>query len=201
MPALASECNPMCRKFEARMVRRLRHVAARYVTVARMVLARLLPNAEKAGNSIRDAWDRLHNLPGGTQMFSRLVGMMAPYTGSIGASIVELERGRSRVLLRDRRSIRNHLSCVHAIALANLAELAGNIVVAYSLPDDARFIVGGLSIEYVKKARGALTATCEIEVPSSSERAELEVPVTISNAQGEVVARATLHTVIGPKKR
>jgi uncharacterized protein (TIGR00369 family) len=166
-----------------------------------MVLARLLPNAEKAGNSIRDAWDRLHTLPGGTQMFSRLVGMMAPYTGSIGASIVELERGRARVMLRDRRSIRNHLRCIHAIALANLAELAGNIVVAYSLPDDARFIVGGLSIEYVKKARGTVTATCEIEVPNSNRRAELQVPVVIRNAQDEIVARATLNTVIGPKKR
>lgn len=133
-------------------------------------------------------------------MFSRLVGVMAPYTGSMGASVVELERGRSRVLLRDRRSVRNHLRSIHAIALANLAELAGNIVVAYSLPDDARFIVSGLSIEYVKKARGTLTATCEIEVPSTSERAELQVPVTISNAEGEVVARATLHTLIGPKK-
>jgi acyl-coenzyme A thioesterase PaaI-like protein len=180
---------------------RERHVAVRCVTVARIMLARLLPNIEKAGNSIRDAWDRLHTLPGGTQMFSRLVGIMAPYTGSMGASVVELERGRSRVLLRDRRSVRNHLRCVHAIALANLAELAGNIVVAYSLPDDARFIVSGLSIEYVKKARGTLTATCEMEVPSSNQRAEIQVPVIISDAGGDVVARATLHTLIGPKKR
>jgi uncharacterized protein (TIGR00369 family) len=165
------------------------------------MLSRLLPNIEKAGNSIRDAWDRLHTLPGGPQMFSRLVGMMAPYTGTIGASVVELERGRSKVLLRDRRSVRNHLRSIHAIALANLAELAGNIVVAYSLPDDARFIVSGLSIEYVKKARGTLTATCELDVPQTSERAEIEVPVTICNAQDEVVARATLHTLIGPKKK
>ncbi len=179
---------------------RQRQVAMRCVTVARIMLARLLPSIEKAGNSIRDAWDRLHTLPGGTQMFSRLVGILAPYTGSMGASVVELERGRSRVQLRDRRSVRNHLRCVHAIALANLAELAGNIVVAYSLPDDARFIVSGLSIEYVKKARGTLTATCEIEVPSSNQRADIQVPVIIRDAGGDVVARATLHTLIGPKK-
>ncbi len=164
------------------------------------MLSRLLPNVEKAGNSIRDAWDRLHGLPGGAQMFSRLVGVIAPYTGTIGASVMELERGRSRVVLRDRRGVRNHLRSVHAIALANLAELAGNIVVAYSLPDDARFIVAGFSMEYLKKARGTLTATCEIDVPQSNERAELEVPVDIGNEQGEVVARATLRTLIGPKK-
>jgi uncharacterized protein (TIGR00369 family) len=164
------------------------------------MLARLLPDVEKAGNSIREAWDRLHALPGGSQMFSRLIGVITPYTGTIGASVVELERGRSRVVLRDRRSVRNHLRSVHAIALANLAELAGNIVVAYSLPDDARFIVSGISVEYLKKARGTLTATCEIDVPQSSERAEIAVPVAISNEQGEVVARATLRTLIGPKK-
>jgi uncharacterized protein (TIGR00369 family) len=164
------------------------------------MLARLLPNIEKAGNPIRDAWDRLHGLPGGSQMFSRLVGVLAPYTGSMGASVVELERGRSRVVLRDRRSVRNHLRSVHAIALANLAELAGNIAVAYSLPDDARFIVSGISVEYLKKARGTLTATCDIDVPTSSERIEIEVPVDITDEQGEVVAQATLRTLIGPKK-
>ena len=164
------------------------------------MLARLLPNIEKAGNPIRDAWDRLHGLPGGPQLFSRLVGMLAPYTGSMGASVVALERGRSRVVLRDRRSVRNHLRCVHAIALANLAELAGNITVAYALPDDARFIVSGISVEYVKKARGTLTATCEIDVPTSNERIEIEVPVDINDKQGEVVAQATLRTLIGPKK-
>jgi uncharacterized protein (TIGR00369 family) len=164
------------------------------------MLARFLPNVEKPGNSIRDTWDRLHTLPGGPQMFSRLVGMLAPYTGTIGASVVELSRGRSRVVLRDRRSIRNHLRSVHAIALANLAELAGNIAVAYSLADDARFIVAGISMEYIKKARGTLTATCTIDVPPSNERVEIAVPVDISDEQGEVVARGTLRTLIGPKK-
>lgn len=165
-----------------------------------MVLARLLPNIEKSGNPIREAWNRLHALPGGAQMFSRLVGMLAPYTGSIGAQVVELEAGRSRVILRDRRGVRNHLRSIHAVALANLAELTGNIVVAYSLPDDARFIVTGMSITYHKKARGTLTGTCEIDVPRSSERVEIQVPVTISDEAGDVVARATLHTLVGPKK-
>lgn len=164
------------------------------------MLGRLIPNIEKTGNSIRDTWDRMHSLPGGPQMFSRLVGMLAPYTGTIGASVVELERGRSRVVLRDRRGVRNHLRSVHAIALANLAELAGNIAVAYSLADDARFIVAGISMEYLKKARGTLTATCTVDVPTSNERVEIEVPVEIVNEQGEVVARSTLRTLIGPKK-
>ena len=101
--------------------------------------------------------------------------------------------------MSDRRSVRNHLDCVHAIALANLAELAGNIALAYSLPDDARFIVSGMEIEYVKKARGTIRAIGEAPVPRSNARAAYDVPVTLRDESGEEVARAVLHSLVGPK--
>jgi acyl-coenzyme A thioesterase PaaI-like protein len=140
-------------------------------------------------------------LPGGKRLFSRLVGLLAPYTGSVRAQVEELGPGRSRVTLADRRAVRNHLGSIHAVALVNLAELTGNVAVAYSLADDARFIVSGLSIDYVKKARGAITGTCEVDVPATSERREIEVAVVMSDGAGDVVARATLRTLVGPKKR
>ncbi|GAB4539438.1 MAG: hotdog fold domain-containing protein [Haliangiales bacterium] len=164
------------------------------------MLSRLLPNIEESGNPIRMAWDRLHALPGGVRLFSRLVGAMAPYTGSIGARVVKLGPGRSQVELDDRRAVRNHLRSVHAVALANLAELTGNIAVAYGLADDARFIVAGMSIDYLKKARGTLTGICEVEVPASNAKREIDVPVTIFDAVGDPVAVASLRTLIGPKK-
>lgn len=151
-------------------------------------------------NMIRLAWDRLHGLPGGKALFSKTIGRVAPYTGTIDARVVELGPGRSRVILDDRPDVRNHLRCVHAVALVNLAELAGNSAVAYGLPDDARFIVAGLAIEYLKKARGRLEAVAQIDVPTTSERREIDVPVSIRNQAGEQVARATLRTLIGPKK-
>lgn len=160
-----------------------------------------IPSIEKHGNFIRDAWDRLRAIPGGRTVFSRLVGTAAPYTGTIGARVLELERGFARVELRDRRRVRNHLDCVHAIALANLAELTGNVAVAYTLPDDARFIVKGMSIEYLKKARGTIygSSTCP-PIEDARER-ELEIEVSMKNVEGEEVARAVLQTLVGPKKR
>ena len=152
------------------------------------------------GNPIRDLWDRLRRVPGGRMVFSRLVGLAAPYTGTIGARVTALERGRSEVVMRDRRSIRNHLRSVHAVALANLAELTGNVAIAYSMPDDARFIVAGMELDYVKKARGTITGRCECPVPTTSERQEFRVPVTLHDAGGDVVVRATLRTLVGPKK-
>ena len=102
--------------------------------------------------------------------------------------------------MADRKSVRNHLDCVHAIALANLAELAGNVALFYSMPDDARFIVSGMEIEYLKKARGTITAIGESPVVRSSQRAHYDVPVSLRDASGEEVARAVLHSLVGPKK-
>jgi uncharacterized protein (TIGR00369 family) len=122
---------------------------------------------------------------------------MAPYSGSIGARVEELARGRSRVSMADRRAVRQHLGSVHAVALVNLAELCGNLAVAYSLPDGMRFIVAGLSIEYLKKARGRITATCELDLPPLDEKREIQVPVSLKDPKGVEVARATLRTLIG----
>ena len=164
-------------------------------------MQRVLPSVERHGNFIRDSWDRLRKLPGGKAVFSRLVGVAAPYTGSMGAQVVELGRGFSRVELAGRRKVRNHLDCVHAIALANLAELTGNVAVAYTLPDDARFIVAGMSIDYLKKARGKITGRASCPLFSSNVKREYLIEVSLINEGGEEVAHATLRTLIGPKKR
>lgn len=167
----------------------------------RIPIARFLPKqgADGSRNLIRQAWDFLAGVPGGKFLFSQIVGRIAPYTGSIRATVTVLRPGYSEVQLTERRAIRNHLKCIHAIALANLAELAGNIALAYSLPDDARFIVSGMEIEYTKKARGTITAVGEPPVPRTATRAQYDVPVTLRDASGDEVARAILHSLVGPK--
>lgn len=164
-------------------------------------LTRLLPLPALDGqrNVIKLAWDTLSGMPGGKAVFSRLVGRMAPYTGSIHATVTVLRAGYAEVVMADRRAVRNHLDCIHAIALANLAELAGNVALAYSLPDDGRFIVSGMEIEYLKKARGTITAAGEPPIPRTSARAHYDVPVTLRDASGEEVAKVILHSLVGPK--
>jgi acyl-coenzyme A thioesterase PaaI-like protein len=159
----------------------------------------LRPDLNSSGNIIRDSWDLLAGIPGGKVMFAKILGRMAPYTGSIGATVTTLRAGYCQVHLEDRRAVRNHLQSVHAIALANLAEMAGNLALAYSLPDDARFIVAGIDMKYLKKARGMIVATGESAIPATSVRAEYEVPVTMKDSSGDVVATAVLHTLVGPK--
>ncbi len=155
---------------------------------------------EQPGNPLRDLWDRLAPLPGGKRLFSRFVGWLAPYTGSIDFVVQELHRGGGRVLMRDRRPLRNHLRSVHAIALANLAEVAANVPLVYALPDDARFIVAGFCIDYLEKARGDVTAVSRFEPPRDAERREVPVEVELFDPRGRVVARARFRSLVGPKK-
>lgn len=152
-------------------------------------------------NLIREVWDALVRVPGGKLLFSQLIGRTAAYTGSIGAKVDELRHGYAETSMRDRPKLRNHLRSVHAIALANLAELTGNIAMAYSMPDDARFIVAGLSIDYTKKARGTIRGICNCPSVTSNERKEYPVFVYLNDESGDAVAKVTLRTLVGPKSK
>lgn len=163
--------------------------------------SRWIPSASGPGNTLRDAWDRLRDRPFGVWLFNRAIAWSIPYTGGLGSRIVELRPGYSRIELVERRAVRNHLRSIHAVAMANLIELAGNAALQYSLPDDARFIVSRLCVEYSKKARGTITAVCECPIPESSERREYEIPIVVTDAAGDVVCRGTLTSLVGPKKR
>lgn len=79
------------------------------------------------GESLMKMWALAEKMPGGTALFSKLVGRMAPYSGSIGARVADLAPGRARLELEDHKAVRNHLDSVHAIALANLAEMASGL--------------------------------------------------------------------------
>jgi uncharacterized protein (TIGR00369 family) len=152
-------------------------------------------------NVVRELWDTLSPLPAGKQLFSKAIGIAAPYTATIGARVEMLRRGYAEVRLDDRKEVRNHLKSIHAVALVNLAELTGNLALGYTLPDDARFIPSHISIAYLKKARGTLRGICECPLIDSSERKEYEIHVAIRNATGEEVAHAVLRTLVSPKKK
>jgi acyl-coenzyme A thioesterase PaaI-like protein len=150
-------------------------------------------NLDAPGRRLAGLWQRLSPWPGGSWLFSRLLGFMVPYTGSIGAHVRRLEPGHAVVTLRDRRAVRNHLRSVHAIALVNLGEVTSGLAMLVGLPAGVRGIVTGLSIEYRKKARGTLTATCRTTIPEVRGRMESEVIAEIRDPAEEIVAVATVR--------
>jgi uncharacterized protein (TIGR00369 family) len=139
--------------------------------------------------NVLTAWERATRLPGGARLFSLVAGRVAPYSGTLGARVEALAPGHARVRMPDRRRLRNHLRSVHAMALANLAEMTGNLALMAALPDASNMIPTGFSIEYVKKARGEVVATGSLG-PVDAARGEIEWRVEIRDGGGAVVATA-----------
>jgi len=151
------------------------------------------------GERMGTLWHRLSAWPGGKWVFSRLVWFLVPYTATIGANIEELRPGYARVTLRDRRKVRNHLRSIHALALGNLGEMTSGMPALMALPPGVRSIVTGISIEYLKKARGTLTAESSPQVPQVvSETTEMVVHCEIRDSAGDVVARTHAHWRLSP---
>lgn len=134
-------------------------------------------------------WKRLVQRPFGKQLFSRAIGLMAPYTGTIGAQVIELAPGYARVQMRDRWGVRNHLKSVHAVALMNLGEECTGLAAMSLVPAGGRGIVLELSMEYLKKARGTITAESRAEMPTAPGSHDVDVCGELKNSVGEVVSR------------
>lgn len=150
---------------------------------------------------LKKAWNVLKNVPGGKRVFSFAVGYTARYTGTIRPKVLELEPGRARIAMDDTPLVRNHLRSVHAIALANLVEVTGNLALAYGVPDGCRFIVTGLDLDYVKKARGRIIGECDFTPPDNiTENIDTQAEVLLKDSSGDVVVRGICRCKVGPNK-
>jgi len=150
--------------------------------------------SRSAEGCVLSLWRRWGGTAIGRRLYSLILGHMVPYSGSIRPLVVHLEPGFSRVELRDRRGLRNHLHSIHAIALANAGELASGLAMLAALSDDVKAIVIRLEIDYLKKARGLLIATGRAEIPGVVTETVLQiVDAEITDQTGDVVARLRVH--------
>lgn len=143
-------------------------------------------------------WQRLHKLPGGRWLFSRILGWVVPYSGSIGAKVIILKPGYAQLQLADRRRVRNHLNSIHAIALTNLGEYTSGLALLGTLSESTRGIPTKISIEFYKKARGVLIAESSCTPPVVTEDTDFEVYTDIKDREGDVVARTTVNWRLSP---
>ena len=149
------------------------------------------------GAGVIALWNRCAGLPFGRSLFSALLGLQVPYSGALGATVLDLSPGYARVRLRDRRGVRNHLGSVHAVALTNLGELASGLAMTAALPADVRGIVRGITIAFEKKARGTLVAESHVTVPAVTGDTAFEVTATIRDEAGDVVATVRVEWRLG----
>lgn len=146
-------------------------------------------------------WNKYSNTTIGRTVFNWFISRSAPYSGSIRAQVISLSSGLSLVSLKDHRAIRNHLNSIHAIALANLGELASGLAMLSALPLNTRAIVTNLEIEYLKKARGHLTAEGTANPPKIiSEPIDSIANAMIKDAEGDTVSIVKVKWRLSPKE-
>lgn len=150
--------------------------------------------------TLRAWWTRFRDLPGGPWLFSRIFGFAIPYSGSVSPRIRVLQPGRAVIAMGDRRGVRNHLTSIHAIALTNLAEMTTGLALGYGLPDGMRTILVRVECEFLKKARGTITATCDAPVFTEIVEKEVLVESVLTNEAGDLVAKGRAVWLAGPVK-
>ena len=143
-------------------------------------------------------WNRYSTRPGGKWLFGRIIKVAIPYTGSVRPNVQEVRPGYARVQLRDRRRVRNHLDSIHAVALANVGEFTGGLAMTATLPPDVRSILLKLEVEFLKKARGTITAECQCTVPEVRGPIDHVVHTHLRDEAGTEVARVAATWRLSP---
>ena len=146
-------------------------------------------------------WRRLGGSGFGRWLFTRIVCAKAPYFASISPLITRLEPGVCEAHLRQRRRVQNHIGTVHAIALCNLAELCAGLMTDVSIPGDMRWIPKDMTVRYLAKAKGRISASARpaTELRSAAEPYAATIAVTLDDDAGNTVASAEIRMWLSPR--
>lgn len=154
---------------------------------------------ESPGEKILATWEKLKDKPFGKRLFSRGVGKLAAYTGTIKALVTDVKPGYCQAFLKERRLNKNHLKSIHAVALINLGEMTSGLAVLSGMSSQIRGILTKMEMKYIKKAKGDLIAECICEIPEVEESLDYSVKTIIKDMSGEVVAEGTFYWLLSRK--
>jgi len=142
-------------------------------------------------------WHKLERTVAGRWLFNFLIRFINPYTGALGGRVVDLQKGSAKIELNDRRAIRNHLNSIHAIALTNLGEFTSGLALISLFTDNMRGIPVQIKINFIKKARGKLTAECNTQLPIFNDEIEHTVIAIIKDQNNDEVANVIVVWKLG----
>lgn len=126
---------------------------------------------------------------------------MAPYFGSIHATVTVLEPNHAELVIPDKRRVHNHIGTVHAIALCNGLEMAMGALAEVTIPASKRWIPKGMTVAYTAKAVGDITCIAETD-QEQWDSAEGDLPVRVRGLtkDGTVVIEGTINLWVTTKK-
>jgi acyl-coenzyme A thioesterase PaaI-like protein len=144
-------------------------------------------------------YSALSKFPFGKHIFSKAVSFNAPYFSTIKPVITSLKPGLCSIEMKERRRVHNHLGTVHAIAMCNLCELTMGMALEATIPPDLRWIPKGMSVRYLKKAKGKLTGKSLVD-RESLKPGDIDIPIEVINTSGEIVADAVITVYISERR-
>lgn len=103
------------------------------------------------------------------------------------------------VSIKKRRKVKNHIGTIHAIAMANLCEIAAGTVIEASLPLTMRWIPKGMTIHYQAKAATAVTVTATMPDVTHGEAQDVIVACSVKDLEGKEVVRADICMYVTPR--
>ena len=128
------------------------------------------------------------------------MGINAPFFGKIRPKFITLKSAYCETQIKDRWGVRNHLGSINAGALCSMAEMTGGLALDTIVPKTLRWIPRSMSVEYIAKAKGTITAISEFD-PDIVKEGDVIIPIIIRNKDKQVVFTAQITFYISSKKQ
>ncbi|MCD9198395.1 hotdog fold domain-containing protein [Aeromicrobium wangtongii] len=151
-------------------------------------------------SSTFDLYRKITALPQGKRLFSVLYGQKAPYFASIHMRVQEMKPHLGQVVIPKRRSVKNHIGTIHAIAACNGLEAAMGLLAEATCPPGMRWLPKGMDVQYLAKSTSALTCTAETTEADWAGAPDVPVTVKAVTEDGTVTVAGTIHLWVVPAK-
>jgi acyl-coenzyme A thioesterase PaaI-like protein len=137
----------------------------------------------------------------GRWLFARKVCRRAPYFASIRPQFMEVRPALCVVVMPRHLATGGARGAVHALAIANLCELAVSTVTDVTLPPNMSWQTRGMTIEYLRRAESDVTATARLDKTEWGEAQNVAIPVSAVDRNGTEVVRAVITVRVEPGAR
>jgi len=146
-----------------------------------------------------DLYKKVTALPQGKRLFSILYGQKAPYFASIHLQVEDMKPHHGAVKIPKRRSVKNHIGTVHAIAACNGLEAAMGLLAEATCPPDSRWLPKGMDVKYLAKSDGDLICTADSTEVDWANGPDVPVAVKATLPDGTVTVEGTIHLWVTKK--
>lgn len=152
--------------------------------------------------------NKVHKAPQFMQSFllTKFFNFKVKFAGTTGIIIDKVTHQQTILSLRNKKSVRNHIGGIHAIAAAVLAESATGIVFGMNVPDSCVPLLKSMKVNYQRRMQGDLKAVAtltpeQILLIEQQDKGDMVVQVTITDESGQHPIECEMEWAWVSKKR